>query len=149
MRYIDIKLSLPVVAPLLDVLKSATEALRDSLACPVTVDDLDPEMRDVWNEELIQEQNTEVKKLLGLFDENFFSTGMVRIAEDQADAIVRATAAVRLHLRKTLLASITDEMLEAGSVDIDRLKEPVRSGFLCYAFLASLQDLVLQHLEAQ
>lgn len=149
MRYIDIKLSLPVVAPLLDVLKSATEALRDSLACPVTVDDLDPEMREVWNEELIQEQNTEVKKLLGLFDENFFSTGMVRIAEDQADAIVRATAAVRLHLRKTLLASITDEMLEAGSVDIDRLKESVRSGFLCYAFLASLQDLVLQHLEGQ
>lgn len=148
MRYIDIKLSLPVVAPLLDVLKSSSEALKDSLACPLSVDDLDSEMREVWSEELIQAQNSEVRALLALFDEDFFSTGMVRVAESDSDATVRATAAIRLHLRKTLLKSLSDEALEAGAVDVDALKEPTKSAFLCYAFLASIQDLVLQHLES-
>lgn len=149
MRYIDIKLSLPVVAPLLDVLRCSAEVLRDSLACPLSIDDLDSEMREVWSEELIQAQNSEVRALLALFDEDFFSTGMVRVAEADADAVVRATAALRLHLRKTMLNSIPDEALEAGGVDIDALKEPTKSAFLCYAFLASVQDLVLQHLGGQ
>ena len=38
--------------------------------------------------------------------------------------------------------------LETGDVDMDGLDEPARKAFMCYLFLATVQELIIQHLDS-
>ncbi|GAB5561489.1 MAG: hypothetical protein SynsKO_31360 [Synoicihabitans sp.] len=147
MKRIEVKLSLGVVAPLLDVIKSASDSLDGELAAPLAIDQIDEDIRDDWKEELISAQNGDVGNLLALFDSDFFASGVVNFDEDNADAILRACSAVRLRLREHFLADLDDEVLESGEVLIDALPEPDRRHFMCYLFLATVQELVIEHLD--
>lgn len=147
MKRIEVKLSLPVVAPLLDVVKELADSLRKNLAAPNTVDDLDGDFRDAWLGELLTSQNEDVQTLLALFNEDFFSEGVVAFDENNAEAIVRACAAIRLRLRDRFLKPLGDESLESGDVDLEQLREPLRRAFTCYLFLATVQELIIQHLD--
>jgi hypothetical protein len=71
----------------------------------------------------------------------------VAFDESNAEPIVRACAAVRLHLRERYLKQLGDEMLESGDVDLTKLGEPLRKAFMCYLFLATIQELIIQHLD--
>lgn len=148
MKRIEVKLSLTVVAPLLDVIKSAADTLKDRLAVPVTLDDVDLELRSEWREELVTEQTEEINTLLSLFDSDFFATGVVGFDESNAIVIVRACSAVRLRLRERYLAKLPDEVLEGGDVELSVLDEKVRKAFMCYLFLATVQELIIQHLDS-
>jgi hypothetical protein len=147
MKRIEVKLALPVVAPLLDVIKELADSLRKNLAAPMAMKDLDPEFHESWAEELLSTQNEEVRMLLALFDDNFFSEGLVAFDENNAEVIVRACAAVRLRLREKYLKPLNDETLETGDVDLNTLDEPLRKAFMCYLFLATIQELIIQHLD--
>ena len=72
---------------------------------------------------------------------------MVAFDADNAEPVVRACAALRLRLREENLKSLRDEMLESGEVEMDQLAEPVRKFFMCYLFLATLQELIIQNLD--
>lgn len=85
--------------------------------------------------------------LLGLFDDEFFSEGVVAFDEGNAEVIVRACAAVRLRLREIYLKPLGDEALEGGDLDLNTLDEPLRKAFMCYLFLATIQELIIQHLD--
>jgi hypothetical protein len=148
MKRVEVKLSLPVVAPLLDVIKSAADSLQSQLASPLAIDDLDAEFHEHWTGELLTGQNDEVKTLLALFDSEFFSNGVIGFDEENAEAIVRACSAVRLRLRAGFLSAVTDETLEGGDVELMALEEPVRKAFMCYLFLATIQELIIQHLDS-
>lgn len=148
MKRIEVKLSLPVVAPLLDMIKSAADTLGDQLAAPITLDDVDSGFRAEWREELIEEQTAEIHTLLALFDSEFFATGVVGFDETNAIVIVRACSAVRLRLRDRYLANLPDEVLEGGEVEMAVLDEEVRKAFMCYLFLATVQELIIQHLDS-
>jgi len=147
MKRIEVKLALPVVAPLLDVIKMLGDSLRSNLAAPIALQDLDPEFKSAWIDELLLAQNGEITTLLGLFDDEFFSEGIVAFDESNAEPIVRACAAVRLHLRERYLKPLGDETLESGDVDLLTLDEPLRKAFMCYLFLATIQELIIQHLD--
>jgi hypothetical protein len=147
MKRIEVKLSLPVVAPLLDVIKTAADSLQGSLAAPLGVQDIDPEFREAWTDDLLKSQNDELGTLLALFDKEFFSTGTVSFDEDNAEVIVRACAALRLRLRGTVLKAVTDEALENGEIAVETLTEAQRTAFMCYLFLATIQDLIIQHID--
>lgn len=147
MKRIEVKLALPVVAPLLDVIKSLGESLRTDLAAPLAITDLEPDFKAAWVDELLLAQNNEVATLLGLFDDEFFSEGIVAFDESNAEPIVRACAAVRLHLRERYLKPLGDDTLEGGDVDLMSLAEPLRKAFMCYLFLATIQELIIQHLD--
>ncbi|RRJ96459.1 hypothetical protein Ga0100231_021625 [Opitutaceae bacterium TAV4] len=147
MKRIEVKLSLTVVAPLLDVIKAASDTLQQELAAGLTLDDVDPLFRDDWREELQGEQREELRTLLALFNSEFFSTGIVAFDSDNAEVIAKACSAVRLRLRERFLDGLTDEDLEGGSIDPDTLDEPVRKAFMCYLFLATIQELIIQHLD--
>src|SRR3954469_15656425 len=82
MKRIEVKLSLPVVAPLLDVIKELADGLRKSLAAPLAIDDIDQDFRDAWVGELLSAQNDDVHTLLALFNEDFFADGVVAFDED-------------------------------------------------------------------
>ncbi len=147
MKRIEVRLALPVVAPLLDVIKDLADNLRRELAAPLGLVDLEPEFRETWIQELLSGQTTEVGVLLALFDDDFFREGVVAFDEDNAEVIVRACAAVRLTLRERCLKPLGDEVLESGDVDLTRLAEPLRRAFMCYLFLATIQELIIQHLD--
>src|SRR4051794_33629930 len=99
MKRIEVKLALPVVAPLLDVIKELADNLRKNLAAPIALKDLDTDFHSAWVDELLSTQNEEVQTLLALFDDDFFGEGVVAFDEGNAEIIVRACAAVRLRLR--------------------------------------------------
>jgi hypothetical protein len=148
MKRIEVKLSLPVVAPLLDVVKGLTETLNRDLAAPFAMTDLDPEFREEWTADLLQTQTSDVAVLLALFDDEFFSEGVIGLDEHNAEPVVRACAAVRLRLRERFLKGLADETLESSDVELEQLEEPVRKAFMCYLFLATLQELIIQHLDS-
>jgi hypothetical protein len=147
MKRIEVRLALPVVAPLLDVIKELADALRKNLAAPLALTDLDAEFREAWIAELLAGQEQELGALLALFNEDFFREGVVAFDETNAETVVRACAAVRLQLRERYLKPLGDETLEAGEVDVTSLDEPLRKAFMCYLFLATIQELVIQHLD--
>ena len=109
---------------------------------------MEVEYSDTWRSELLASQNTDVKTLLALFDSEFFTSGVVGFDEGNAEAIVRASAAIRLYLREHYLQPLGDETLESGDIEIDELQEPVRKAFMCYLFLATIQELIIQHLDS-
>ncbi|PTX99023.1 hypothetical protein [Opitutus sp. ER46] len=147
MKRIEVKLALPVVAPLLDVIRELADGLRHDLAAPLALNDIDEDLREAWVGDLLEAQSTEVQALLGLFNEEFFSEGVVAFDEENAETIVRACAAVRLRLREHHLKDLADEVLEAGEVDLQALDETLRRAFMCYLFLATIQELIIQHLD--
>ena len=147
MTRIEVRLSLEVVAPLLDAMREVSEALQGKLAAPLDIGEVDADMREFWRDELIGAQNGDIAKLLSLFNKEFFSNGIVAFDADNAEPVVRACAALRLRLREENLKSLRDEMLESGEVEMDQLAEPVRKFFMCYLFLATLQELIIQNLD--
>jgi hypothetical protein len=60
---------------------------------------------------------------------------------------VRACAALRLRLRGTVLKTVTDAALENGDIAVEALTEAQRTAFMCYLFLATIQDLIIQHID--
>jgi len=147
MKRIEVKLSLPVVAPLLDVIKGLTDDLKQTPAVPPALPGVDLEFSDTWAKDLIAAQLSDVTMLLSLFGEEFFTDGIVYFDRNNAEAIARACSAVRLRLRERYLKPLADEALEAGEVEMDELEEPVRKAFMCYLFLATIQELIIHHLD--
>ncbi|HWZ95950.1 MAG TPA: hypothetical protein VNW30_12210 [Opitutaceae bacterium] len=148
MKKIEVKLSLPVVAPLLDVIKSTVDDLRGSLAAAASGRDIDEDLREVWVDALLVSQAGDCRTLLGLFDREFFSTGVIAFDGTNAEPIVRSCAAVRLRLREKYLKTLEDESLESGNIELETLPEPERKAFMCYLFLATIQELIIQHLDS-
>jgi hypothetical protein len=136
------------VAPLLDVIKGMADSLRRNLAAPLGLTDLDADFGTAWADELVVAQNEDVKTLLALFNDEFFREGVIAFDEDNAEQIVRATAAVRLRLREYYLKPLADEALESGNVELETLDESLRKAFMCYLFLATIQELIIQHLDS-
>ena len=148
MKRIEVKLSLPVVAPLLDVIRQLADGLGQKLAAPQDLGDIDQDFRDSWVGDLLEGQNKDVKALLALFDDEFFAEGIVAFDEENAEPIVRACAAVRLRLREVYLKGLDDDALEGGEVELEQMSEAVRKAFMCYLFLATVQELIIQHLDS-
>lgn len=147
MKRIEVRLSLEAVAPLLDVMRAEAKGMRGSLASPLAMTDLDGEMRAMWEDNLLEQQNATLQSLLDLFDGEFFREGVIILSEDNAEPVIRACAAVRLRLRAGTLRGLSDEIMESGEVDVGGMAEPQRRAFMCYLFLATLQELIIQHLE--
>ena len=148
MRRIEVKLNLQVVAPLLDLMKETVGDLTGRLAAPQQLQDVDPELRAGWRDELLQGQNDDCRKFLAMFDRDFFAGGVVGFDEANAEGVLRACSAIRLRLRDRELAGVADDALESGNLDITQLTPRLQKAFMCYVFLATLQELIIQHLDA-
>jgi hypothetical protein len=147
MKRVEVKLSLPVVAPLVEIMREISVELERTLAAPQALHDLDQDFRGAWIGELLEGQNEDLRSLLSLFDGEFFTEGVIAFDEDNAEPIVRACTAFRLQLRERRLKTLGDEALETGDIDMGGLEEPVRKAFMCYLFLATVQELIIQHLD--
>ena len=141
MKRIEVKLSLSVVAPLLDLMKASSDVLEAQIAAPLTLDDIDVDFRDEWKAD-------EPHPPLGLCTSDFSTTGVVAFDEDNAEIIVRACSALRLRLRRHDLDTLEDDQLESGGVELEHLPEALQKPFMCYVFLGTIQELIIQHLDS-
>lgn len=147
MKRIEVKLSVDVVAPLLDVVRAVADDLRAQPSPAMQLGDMDPELAAAWRADLVAGQQADLELMLGMFKEEFFRDGTITLDGSNAEAVLRASAAVRLRLRSAHLEGIEEEELESGAVELEELPEPVRRPFVCYLFLATLQELIIQHLD--
>lgn len=145
MKRVEVKLNLDAVAPLLDVMKMTADQLEPTLAIDPQVPD--PDFADTWSSELLAGQSSDLAVLLGLFDSDFFATGVIALDPTNSEPILRACAAIRLKLRANYFKDLEEEHLEAGDLDIDDFAEPLRRAFAAYVFLATLQEVIVQHLD--
>jgi hypothetical protein len=147
MKRVEVRLNLEAVAPLLDAIKEAADDLRPELAAASSPPDPEPEFTAGWKRELLEGQNSDIGAFLALFDRDFFTTGVLPLDPTNSEAILRACAAVRLRLYARHLALLGEEALESGEVPLDSLPAPQRRAFAAYVFLATLQELIVQHLD--
>ena len=147
MNRIEVILSMPVVAPLLDVIKGLAGDLGKAPILPHAAPIPEAEFSEMWAGELLASQKRDVDTLLAAFGEEFFAEGKVYFDRNNAEAIARACSAVRLCLRERHLKILDDESLESGEIEMGRLEDPVRKALMCYLFLATIQELIIQHLD--
>jgi len=147
MKRVELKLNLEMVAPLLDVLKAAADDLEPRLALDIKEPGVDPELRDSWTSELLNGQNSDIQALLGMFDSNFFVTGMIAFDPTNCEPNLRACSALRLRLREAHLRLLGDENLESNEVPYEAMSPEEQKAFAAYVFLATLQELLVFHLD--
>src|SRR5579883_585891 len=112
MKPFEVKLVLPVVAPLLDVVKAVVTELQSRPAiADSALPSADAEMADAWRDELLSGQKGDLEALMALFGDDFFSEGVIAFDANNAEAIIRSCSAVRLRLREKYLAALGDELL--------------------------------------
>lgn len=146
MKRIEVKLAVPVVAPLLDVIRALGETPAVAAPGVVLPPDADPDLRGAWLAELAAAEATEVRALLALFDEVFFREGIVAFDAENAEVILRACAVLRLRLRESYLRAWGDDALESGDVEAGPFEPGGHKAMACFLFLATVQELILQHL---
>lgn len=149
MKRVEVRLSIPAVAPLLDLIKAVADELRTTLAVPLVLSEADAELAAVWSDDLLESQRDDCDRLFSLFDQEFFSEGVVAFDRDNAEPVLRACAALRLRFRETRLAAIPDDTLEAleASTTMGELGEPEQKAFACFMFLDELQKIILKYLD--
>lgn len=146
MKRIEVKLAVPVVAPLLDVIRALGETPPSAAPGVVVPPDADPDLQGAWLGDLAAAEATEVRALLALFDEAFFREGIVAFDAENAEVILRACAVLRLRLRESYLRAWGDEALETGDVGTGPFEPGGQKAMACFLFLATVQELILQHL---
>jgi hypothetical protein len=146
MKRVEVKLDLTNVAPLLDVLKNASDALAHSLALPLELPALDVDSLEQWNSDLVASQNADIDALLKLFNRDFFSEETVAFDEENADAVIRACSALKLYLYHEYLSELADEDFESNEVVYDALTERQQKPYVTFMFLDTLQKVIMRHL---
>ncbi|CAM2865638.1 hypothetical protein [Rariglobus hedericola] len=149
MKRVEVRLSITAVAPLLDLIKSVADELHTTLAVPLALSDADTELASVWKEDLLESQRNDCDRLFSLFDQEFFTEGVVAFDRDNAECVLRACAALRLRFRATHLVNIPDDTLEAleASSSMTGLSEAEQKAFSCFLFLDELQKIILKYLD--
>lgn len=146
MKRVEVKLDLTNVAPLLDVLKHASDALRNRLALPLELPPLEEEFTDQWQQDLIASQNSDIDVLLKLFNRDFFTEETVAFDEANADAVVRACSALKLYLFREYFNELDEEDFESDDVIFDSLEPDQQKPFMAFMFLDTLQKVIMRHL---
>lgn len=146
MKRIDVSLNVGVIAPLLDFLKPVLQALQRETALAPEMAEADRDLAGLWREGLIHTQVDDCRRFMKLFDAEFLNTGKITLTEENADAVLRATSAIRMKLRTGVLAALTDDDIRNRNVNLGALAESERSGYAAMLMMEQVQEIVLEHL---
>ena len=129
-RRVEIKLALPVVLPLVKMLRKQANDLEATAPSDLPT--------KPWRS---QANMLEVHALLDLFHPKFPRTGTISIDESRFPLLIRACSFLRLQIRYDKLASIPDTVMEAEQVAADPANDDALS---YYQFLATLQETMIK-----
>ena len=146
MKQVEIRLNIGAVAPLLDVIKTAADDLRDTLAIRATFPEEDAEFNETWTSDLMAGQNSDVRELLGLFDSDFFSDGAIAIDSNNCDSLLRGCSALRIRILMRWLQNVPADIIEDEDAPISAIPLEIRLPFAAYTFLDQIQKIILEHL---
>jgi ATP-dependent Clp protease adaptor protein ClpS len=133
----QIKLAVPVVLPLIEVIRRQADLLE-------ATDQM------LSQDEVVRQRINwlEVRRLLALVSyPDFPNSGLVRIGHSDAPTVLRACSYFRLQFRKSALSAIPDATLETG-LDPNLYTGEEHRAVMCYLFLTTLQETVLKNLPA-
>ena len=147
MKQVEIRLNISAVAPLLDVIKTAADDLRSTLAVKATFPEHDAEFNETWTQDLMAGQNSDVRELLGLFDSDFFSDGAIAIDSNNCESLLRACSALRIRILTRWLAAVPAEIIEDEDAPVSLIPPEIRLPFAAYTFLDQIQKIILEHLD--
>ena len=146
MKQVEIRLNIGAVAPLLDVIKTAADDLRDTLAIRATFPEDDAEFNETWTQDLMAGQNSDVRELLALFDSDFFTDGAIAIDSNNCDSLLRGCSALRIRILMRWLQNVPADIIEDEDAPISAIPLEIRLPFAAYTFLDQIQKIILEHL---
>ncbi len=128
----------------IDRVHVAMAAAPGEPSTPAVIGEQDTELDHAWEQGLRECETGDAAELLGLLKADGFGLGDLALDAARAEAIMRSSVHVRLHLRDTLLRDLNTAELE-GELDFFRLPQAEQQGFACYRLLLAIeQDLLLQ-----
>jgi hypothetical protein len=106
----------------------------------------DPDWQAAWGDSLRERTDLDTTALDALVGDVRFGAADLPLTPVAAEAILRASVRVRLHLRDTLLRELKTDEVE-GHLDIFRLPAAEQQGYACYRLLAWLEEDLLHQLD--
>lgn len=146
MKRIEVSLNVAMIAPLLDFLQPVVQALQHETAFAPEMAEADRDLAGLWREGLIHTQVNDLGTFMKLFDAEFLNSGQITVTEENADAVLRATAAIRIKLRTSTLAAIADDDIRNRTVNVGAISEEERTAYAALSLMFQIQEVVLEHL---
>ena len=148
-KRLELKLPAPVVVPLLDLLLPlARESGVDALAFEPNLKAIEVDFRDDWRADLASHTAGDQERFAAIFDtDEFRQNGVAEFGPEDCEPMLRAAAALRLKLRDRKLGALADSALETGEIDFGRLNKEEQMAITAYMLLASLQEIIIRHLD--
>lgn len=140
-----------MVSTLRDFMQGVADTLSDSLVVDAKYgkvgEDEDAFFEEVCREELLGALQSDLDHFFFLLCDDRFGEEEIVIESELAEPILRATSALRMQIKRLFLKDILDSDLEMGTVDYPMLPVPSQKAYICYVFLATLQETLLYALE--
>ena len=148
-KRLELKLPAPVVAPLLEfLLPLARETGDAALAFEPNLEAIEEDFRNDWRADIAGQSLDDQTRFAAIFDtEEFRKNGVAEFGPEDCEPLLRASSALRLKLRNRKLGALADSALETGEIDYARLNKEERTAITSYMLLASLQEIVIRHLD--
>ena len=148
-KRLELKLPVAVVGPLIEfLLPLARETGDAALAFEPNLDAIEEDFRADWRADIASQSQDDQTRFAAIFDtEEFRRDGTAEFGPEDCEPLLRAASALRLKLRTRKLGAIADSALETGEIDFARLNKEERVAVTAYSLLASLQEIIIRHLD--
>ena len=100
----------------------------------------DHELDKAWVEGLADEARNDRVSLAVFLKNPALACGVVEVAEKEVEDVLRGLTELRLLLRESELAELSDDLLEEGLRNVERLRPRSRLAYLAYLLLAEIQE---------
>jgi hypothetical protein len=149
----SIRVRLRLSPPVRELLRGLVERVQSAAEAPGSSVDRgfaqslpDPELLAALRASLRASGEQDAEALLAVLKAPGFGTSDLPLELDAAEAVMRESVRVRLHLHETVLRDLSVEEL-GGGLRFFRLPLSEQQGYACYRLLAHLEEDLLQQLD--
>ena len=148
MPTIYVKLSPVFLAAFTDLVEKLSRHASLQLSVPLNGPEADDEdMLEAWKAGLLETVRDDCERLLHVLKDTGLGQQPVKLSEDDAIKVLRASSAVRLKIQQHFLKQFSDEVLETVGLDFHELDPEMQQIYGCYVFLAELQETLVRQLD--
>lgn len=127
-------------------LKSLIQKTSPRIDSPQDYNGHDADLAYAWEHGLKESLDNDTNILLKVFESRCYEH---ELSELEVLAAMRACSAIRLAIKDIYLWDVDLDKLEMGKVNFTKLNEMVQRFYMCYAMLASFQEMLLGKMDPQ